>query len=194
MKKRLINASALVQEQDKLDNVSNNGSFSCLVAVNGSVGFSDNVMDIVAQIKGNDSCHFYTDGAWNMHQLLVGLLEITGAAHIYLSSFAMSETAVRTIHSLQDIGVIKSLHCVIDNRVETRSAGSLQLLKSISSSISLRPCHAKTTVIEGELCSLVIIGSANYTENKRMEVGFVDSNPETCAFHKSWIKKILKDD
>lgn len=149
---------------------------------------------ILLQLSSYECTHFYTDGEWSMHHLLTALLQITGPADVYLSTYAVSETSCRTLAQLRnDKGVIKSLSCVIDNRVDTRSANSLQLLRGISDRIILRACHAKATVIMGDQCSITVIGSANYTENKRMEVGIIDTTVPVADFHRSWITKILDE-
>lgn len=190
---KLLNPIEILHQQNAIDEQSNAQSFDVLQNNAPSLGFGQNVALIVKECNSAELCHYYSDGAWSLHQLLIGLLSISGNANVYISSFAMSETAVRTISALQESGAIKSLHCVIDNRVETRSAGSLQLLKSISTRIALRACHAKVTLLYGEKCNIAIIGSANYTENKRMEVGFVSKNKETCDFHKQWTENILNN-
>jgi hypothetical protein len=191
--RKLISASQLIAEQDKQDEAVGEVSWAAIDGGKGTMSSGDNVMQLVESVQLHEHTHFYTDGAWNMHQLLIGLIGIAGKSDVYLSSFAMSETAVRALLGLQDVGLIKSLHCVIDNRVETRSAGSLQLLKSISNRIVLRACHAKVTIIEGEHLDLVILGSANYTENKRMEVGVITKSESVSRFHKEWICKILAE-
>jgi len=137
--------------------------------------------------------HFVNKGFWNMHELLPLLLEHTGPANVTISTYAVSETAARTLALLMDQKQILSLTAIIDNRVDTRSAGSLQLLRSICDKISLVSCHAKVTLLHNDHHDMVIIGSANYTENKRYEVGFISQCGEAFKFHNSWITDAINE-
>lgn len=190
----MINVLAILAAQNASEQLASNAQFEVLQGQQDILaGNAANVLQCIDAMRQSNVCHFYSDGAWSMHQLLVALLELSGPCKLYISSFAMSETAVRTLHSLKDAGLVKKLHCVIDNRVETRSAGSLQLLRGISDRLALRACHAKITILEGEHCQMLVSGSANYTENKRMEVGYIERGDAASNFHKQWILKILQE-
>src|SRR5690606_20032797 len=132
-------------------------------------------------------------GAWNLHHLLIALVEVTGPAVMYCSTYAMSEAAARTISNLLDAGQLTAFHCVVDNRIDTRTAGSLQLLRSMAKSYALASCHAKVTVLVGAERSVLVLGSANYTENKRIEIGIASTSAEACIFHRDWIIKTVKE-
>lgn len=157
------------------------------------LAFANEIVNMMCQVSENKVSHYWTDGAWSMHQLLSGLLQLVGASDIWMSTYALSETSVRTMHKLKEEGLIKSLHCVIDNRVDTRSAASFQFFKSIADRVVLADCHAKVTILFGERRNLIVVGSANYTENKRMEVGMISDDIALCNFHKEWIEKLLND-
>lgn len=146
---------------------------------------------VLQKVKDLNTVHVWTDGAWSMHQLLSGLLLQVGASDVWMSTYALSETSVRTMHKLKEDGLIKSLQCVIDNRVDTRSAASFQFFKSIADRVVLADCHAKVTILLGGRRNLIVIGSANYTENKRMEVGMISDDWALCQFHKEWIENLL---
>jgi hypothetical protein len=137
--------------------------------------------------------YWVSDGNWSMHQLLIGILNMVGAAHVTISSYAMSETPARILSQLKDLGKIITLRCVLDNRVDVRSAGSLQLIKSISNDFSLVDTHAKVTLIKNDDWSISVVGSANYTENKRYEAGIVTTSTNAYDMNDRWITKALRD-
>jgi hypothetical protein len=157
------------------------------------VGFATPIVDIMANVSENHLTHYWTDGAWSMHQLLTGLLHLIGESDVLISTYALSETSVRTMDKLKESGYIKSLNCVIDNRVDTRSAASFQFFKALANKVVLADCHAKVTILIGKSRSLIVIGSANYTENKRMEVGIISDDAASCNFHKEWIENLLNN-
>lgn len=165
--------------------------FGSINAIGSAIGMGKDIVSIMEQVSENNAVHFWTDGAWSMHQLLSGLLQLVGTSDVWMSTYALSETSVRTLSKLKDDGYIKSLRCVIDNRVDTRSAASFQFFKNIADKVALVDCHAKVTILSGGSRNLVVIGSANYTENKRMEVGFISDSIELCSFHKEWIENLL---
>jgi hypothetical protein len=146
-------------------------------------------------INGLDKCplvHWYSYGDWSMHQLLKALLQKTGPADVLISSYAFSETPTRVIAVLKNDGLIKRLDCVIDSRVETRTAGSMQLLRGICDGLALVATHAKVTLIKSSNMVVTVVGSANYTENKRYEAGIVTTNESVFNFHLSWIQSELQ--
>ena len=128
-----------------------------------------------------------------MHELFIELLGKIGKCHVAICSFAMNETAARMFSHFKDEGYFLSLKFLIDSRVEVRTAGSLQLMRSIADKMCLCVCHAKVTLLYNEHTQIVVVGSANYTENKRFEVGFISSNKTIVDFHKKWIDDAIKE-
>lgn len=187
MKEPLINIQQILSNQNNSDSERDNGKWNTLPMSDVSDAGANGIMDIIGKVRQGMTAHYVTDGAWSLYQLLIAAIDITGPAVMYTSTYAMSETSARCIANLKDAGLISGIHCVIDDRVDTRSAGSLQLLRSIADSCALVKCHAKATVLQGKSISLLILGSANYTENKRLEIGIVTTNPDACEFHKNWI-------
>lgn len=149
----------------------------------------DDVLNLVDQ---NRCIEWATNGDWNMHDLLIGLLNITGAADVHLSSYGFSDYPARILADLKERKIIKKLYCLIDNRIDTRSASALAIIKNIADGFVMLNTHAKVTVIESGSMNLVVIGSANYTTNKRWEAGVVIINPESVFFHKTWMQNELK--
>lgn len=149
------------------------------------------LQDVVDKVFQYNQVHWYSYGDWSMHQLLIALLKITGPADVMISSYAFSETPTRAIAKAKIDGLIKRLDCVIDSRVETRTAGSLQLLRGICDGLALISTHAKATLITSDSMQVTVIGSANYTENKRYEAGVISASPAVYNFHYEWIKAAL---
>lgn len=147
---------------------------------------------VVSMVDKNNLVFWKSEGDWSMHQMLLALLEITGPATIYISSYAMGETPARVLAQLFE-KQIASFNIVLDNRVEVRTAGSLQLISSIACSYALVDTHAKVTIIKNDDWNLCVIGSANYTENKRFEAGIICNDINVAQLHIDWIKKAIRD-
>ncbi len=149
---------------------------------------------ILALISKQSTLYWVNNGEWNMHDMLVGLLSITGPGEVSMCTYATSETAARTLARLKASGMITKLNILIDHRVEVRSANSLQLLTATADQLMLKPAHAKVTIIQNANWDLVVIGSANYTENKRYEVGIISTHLDAVAFNLNWFNNSIKDD
>lgn len=155
------------------------------------ISHKDELQTVLQMVQADATAHWVSDGAWSMHHLLIGLLGISGPAEVYISSYAMGETPARILSRLKSEGNITKLHCVLDNRVDVRTAGSLQLIKSIADSYALIDTHAKVTLLINDSFSIAVIGSANYTENVRYETGIITMSKVAVDLHLNWIKNEL---
>lgn len=153
---------------------------------------NNDLQTIINQINGDCTIYWTIKGEWNMHQLLVAILNITGTAHVVIATYAMCEMAARTISQLKDGGMILSLSTIVDNRVDVRSAGSFQLMKAMSDRLVLDEVHAKVTVVYNQQFSIAVIGSANYTENNRYECGVITTNLKAVNGMLLWMNKALE--
>lgn len=150
--------------------------------------------DVLELVKSGQLVHWVSDGDWSMHDLLLGLLGITGPARVYLSSYAFSEYPARLMADLMSRKMILELHCLIDTRIDVRSASALNIIRNTATKLQLVKTHAKVTVVESESVKLVAIGSANYTTNKRYECGVVIVDPTAADFHKKWMLNAFNTD
>ena len=154
--------------------------------------------EVMHKLMDHDFVHWVSDGDWSMHELLLACLEAAGAsastpAVVYISSYAFSELPARIIADLKRNGTIGKLYCLIDSRIDVRSAGALQLLKATADECKLVSTHAKVSVVSTVHGQITIVGSANYTTNERFEAGYVSDLVELAEFNKKWIVDALKD-
>jgi hypothetical protein len=164
-----------------------NGKNYLVVHGENEFSFSSKLGDLIEKIEPGKTVHWVSAGDWSMHEMLVAFIAKTGPADVIISSYAFSETPTRVLASLIDDGLIKSLTCIIDSRVDTRSASALAMLRNCADDMLLTATHAKVTIVEGDYLSYAIVGSANYTVNKRFEAGIITDCKEAISFHKKWI-------
>ena len=86
--------------------------------------------DIVQKVSPGVCVFWVSNGNWSMHELLLAMLNITGPADVWMSTYAMNETAERIVSQLKDENVIEHLYCLLDDRVDVRSAGRLKLIRA----------------------------------------------------------------
>jgi len=143
------------------------------------------VLELLGQ---HNHIHWHNGGKWSMIDLLMGCIKYTGECAITLSSYAFSEKPARLVCDLRQQGVITNLRCLIDSRVDTRSASALTLLQNSCDVCTLTDTHAKVTLLHHAGGFLTITGSANYTTNKRLEAGIITSDSAAYHFHLNWLE------
>ncbi len=133
-------------------------------------------------MEEDESVFYFTDGAWSNHDLIVHLLEQSGPAAVYLSTWSIGEESLRQLHHLISSGIIVQLHCLFDQRISQQKAKELQLAKGTANSVVFKKNHSKTVAIKGPEKSFVIYTSANLTHNPRMEAGVVHCGRSVADF------------
>jgi hypothetical protein len=133
-------------------------------------------------------------GEWSMHELLYYMLVRSGASNVYITTWAISEIAMRSLCNYMKEGLIKELHLLCDYRNTSRKPAELAYIEQNATRIKLGKCHAKLTVIDAQAMPVLISGSANYTRNPRFESGSVHFGKEPCDFQKAAILNQMSDE
>ncbi len=134
---------------------------------------------------------YLTGGKWSNHQLLQYLLEKTGPADVYATTWTISEAPVRVMKQLLDAGQMRSLTLLTDHRIKSRAPQAWQLMQSLPATVHLSKCHAKVTVVIGDVHALVVINSQNMTSNPRIEAGTVLFDRGAAEFFRNAILNII---
>lgn len=145
----------------------------------------------IGDIKMDECIHYVSAGEWSMHDVLIHLLNQTGSADVWIASWSITEDPCRQLIKAIDAGAIKNLSILFDWRVKIRCPEAHQLAKATATQCYLTSCHAKTTVIQNDKWNIAIIGSANYTNNPRIESGIISCNQIAANFHREWIQKTI---
>lgn len=146
------------------------------------------LQEVVNLVQPGKTVHWMTAGDWSMHHMLGLLLIKTGPADAYISSYAFSEQPARSVASWKQSGLIRKLHCLLDSRIDVRSASALNLVQNAADRCKLCTTHAKVTLLINDQWQVAMVGSANYTTNKRYECGIVSADATVLSFHKTWME------
>jgi hypothetical protein len=130
---------------------------------------------------------FVSKGAWSMHDLLLYVLSLTGPADVHFCTWSMTEEPCRQLIRAMNEGLILSLTGLLDVRVKVRNKAVLEFAKMNMTMIREAICHAKVTVIENDRWQVSIVGSANMTNNPRIEAGVLIVNSKIADFNRTWI-------
>lgn len=126
---------------------------------------------------------FASAAEFSMHELLEFLLEKTGPATVCISSFSVSEIAIRSFFNLMEKGTILNLKCLFDLSVKRHKLGLLNFVNNIATSIAIAKNHAKFILIENEDWKIVVVGTANFQHNDKNEVGIISTEPRLFEFY-----------
>lgn len=148
------------------------------------------VFERLAEHGDGAMVHWVSRGQWSAIDLLLTTLALhEQPAEVWLSSYAFSERPARQIANLIEGGKISRLHALIDSRVDVRSQQALQLIKGCAYRLKMVDTHAKVTVVRFADHCYSIVGSANYTSNRRIEAGIITADASVANFHTDWLNE-----
>ena len=154
---------------------------------------SNNDIDLIAEVLTKPSAlgtirigydkHFYSKGAFNLIQLVLYLLNQTGPAHVFISSYSINEQSLATLRRYVDSGKILSIRFLIDNRVRTISPKPFSVLvQSFEHDYKCCALHAKVALIYNDKYTLSVVGSQNATHNPKLERGIIHTSKKIFEF------------
>lgn len=127
--------------------------------------------------------HFYSKGAFNLIQLVLYLLKQTGPAHVFISSYSISEESLATLLRYKERGDILSIRFLIDNRVRTISPKPFDyLVTAFPDCYRCCALHAKVALIWNDEYNLSVVGSQNATHNPKLERGIIHTEETVFQF------------
>jgi len=153
---------------------------------------ADRLEDVIGAVEMGKTTHYVSISEWSMHDVLFHILRQTGPAEVCIATWSVSEIAVRQIFKQMEEGQITRLYALLDWRVKVRRPEVHDLLKFNISDIHVTTCHAKTTVIRNKKWAISIVGSANFTNNPRIEAGVISCDRAAADFHRRWILDAIK--
>lgn len=153
----------------------------------------DKLQRLIDAVKPGKTVHYVSDGDWSMHDLVMSLLQQYKPAELFITTYALRELPVRQLILAQDRKEITSINMLLDYRAKARTPEVFQLASINVNRIVLTSIHAKVTVIKSAAGTVTICGSANWTQNPRIEQGIISLDEDCGAFHISWIKKALNN-
>lgn len=178
-----------VEEKEKILSASNRVEADGFRTTLGKV--YNQLEEVIGAIEPGKLVEFVSAGDWSTHELLFYILSKTGPADVYIATWSMGEYAARWLLRMLEDGMITNLVGVIDFRTKNRHPDAFQLAKNILAKMRLCSLHAKVTVIENKDWCITITGSANYTNNPRIEAGLILPLRASGEFHKRWICQLL---
>ena len=152
---------------------------------------SKNLKDIFPSLQKGYDVHLMSYGNWSSHELILYLISQIGPSHLTFSTWSLKEQPVRMILQAIEERKILSVNAILDARVRVRNPEVMALAKNQFTRIREYDCHAKVSVLWGDDWQVTIVGSANMTNNPRVEACVVSTNPDVASFHLKWIHGLI---
>jgi hypothetical protein len=130
---------------------------------------------------------FATGAEWSTHDLISHILETTGPAHLVACRWSMEAHAAEKLMILLGAGNLLSVSMLVDWRVQVRNPHALKLGEMNFAKIRVTSCHAKVFCLHNDTWSVSCVGSANFTNNPRIEAGHLSTSKKITDFHRAWI-------
>lgn len=109
--------------------------------------------------------------------LLIWLLQQTGPATVYMSTFSTSEEFLSGFHRLRKKGLVIDAHCLVDLKAARKTVKLERLFKSCFEHIYMGLNHSKLTLVKNDHFSISVITSQNQTYGDRIESTMVTTDP-----------------
>lgn len=139
------------------------------------------------EIKQGRDYPYATGAEWSTHDLIIYLLEQIGPAQLTAATWSVAEHAAHKLIGLMDEGKLTSIEMLVDWRVQVRTPAFMPIARSKFSRIHVSSCHAKSFTLTNENWAISCVGSANFTNNPRIEAGHLSTSREAADFHRRWI-------
>lgn len=150
------------------------------------------LQDLVDTVSKHKDVLYLSNGDWSMHDLLIMLMNWIPCADLYLSTYSITEFPLRQIVKLQEEERLQQVHILLDAKAKVRYPATFHLANNICNRIRLTQVHAKVMVLRTPSFDLSVMASSNWTENRRLETGYISRTPEVTAWYLNWLEKSLE--
>lgn len=134
--------------------------------------------------------HWFNHGKFSIYDVIEYILSVTGKADLKITSFSVSEEAVRRFLYFMDDDLLSSAQFIFDHST-SRNKMSLMLFISKSFEVRLSNNHTKIILIKNDEFNIVISTSANLNQNTRHENGFVSTDERTYEIFERYFDKVF---
>lgn len=148
--------------------------------------------NLIPKLKKGEVYNIVTQKILNPYTFILSAIKKGDIDHLYIVTYAINLKSFAILTNLLDSGVIKKWTLIINKNAHFRMKGKEQVLfdsaeKRDNFNVILLRNHAKITLIDQKKHKIVISGSGNYSENRKIEQYTICDDPDLFEFHRSWI-------
>ena len=151
-------------------------------------GKSELTLKIADLQSQSSTLHFITKG-YNLHDLFVEVMKLSGPAVVKIVSYSMTDFPMRIISTFLEKKIITDLRLVLDFTVK-RTPALAQFVSIFAVNLRYTDVHSKIILIQNDRWDIVIISSANFTRNNRYENGIIFTGKQFTDTYSQWFQLI----
>lgn len=136
--------------------------------------------------------HWFSQGKFSIYDLVEYVLLTTGPAELKVTSYSLSEIAIRRFDFFRNKGMITNARFIFDFSAK-RNKIALMIYASNVFEVGLIKNHTKMILVKNENYNIVISTSANLNQNLRHENGFVINDEKTYQIFENYFDNIFAD-
>jgi len=135
-----------------------------------------------------------TKGQFSLIELITVILDQTGPADLFISTWTASGADISDAHDLVESKKIKSIKFMVDMTFQRRQPGFAAKIRELFGYDAIRVTknHAKFVLIQNEAWNLVIKTSMNLNSNPRLEDFDIQDDPQLAGFLSDLAAEIWK--
>lgn len=147
------------------------------------------LQELIGELHHDEHIHIPSMGAWSMHHVLAHVLEQTGPAEIWFTTWTINADAIQSIIDRLESGAITRAKAIVSDRLESMNPRIHQLLR-FNIDVRFTKLHAKCLVVMNDQWGVSVGGSANFTRNPRIEKYIICTHREQAIADRSWIEAV----
>jgi len=146
------------------------------------------------KLEASMSYHFVSLGQWSMKHVVFHIAALIGKCDVWSTTYGLGPGTARGIVNALDKGLFSSFHFLYDNKIKSYKEEAHNICAS-NFPVKICSIHAKVTVLVNNNWSVVISGSANWSDsNDKIEVNTVTVSRKLAEFHKKWILDVMSSE
>ncbi len=158
-----------------------------------SMSSSLGVEEICGSIEKGMRRFGFTAGQFSFSDLIEYILNQTGPADLFISTWAASSAGLKKAFEFLDNGMLRNIRFMIDaGAKQYRDNQFGELLDKFGDCIRTTRIHAKFAVIKNDEWNIVIRTSANLNRNLRLENFEIDENKDFTNFFVKFFDEAFK--
>lgn len=151
------------------------------------------LQEACGDLRRDEFLLIHSQGAISAHHVLAYIIDQIGPCDLKFTSWAISLVPMQCIINYVNDALVKSLECILSDRVGTECPQAIQLLKANCDRIHLAKIHAKGFVAWNNEWHVSVNMTANFTINPRIESYCVSTSKQVFDFHLGWIEKVINE-
>lgn len=115
----------------------------------------------------------YFDNRTQLTDIIGDILQQSGKANLYISTFSTSEEFLRRLYRIRKQGTIERAFLLTDMKAAQKTLILRTFMMSVFDEICLAENHSKVILIDGSALKVDVVTSQNQTRGNRLESGIV---------------------